>query len=223
MHERPPMTGTLAHYGKKGMKWGVRKGYVERQRATGEALVRAGTGQGTKAQRIGTRYATSRLAYSNKALEKAGHKKIDHAQRLQSGHATIRDKLQFYGTTNMLDIRKQPVNYGKNRSQIAKAAAKTRAAAQAPSRAQTVKSNLNRSLQTVNKGINAYADYRQEVHTNAQLGGLVGALRGDPYAVQRRNNLVAGEKFVTDVGKKAVKKVNTEVKVAKLRHEMRNM
>lgn len=101
----------LAHFGKKGMKWGVRKGYVERQNQIGQRELRVASGQGTKIDKLATGVLQPKSVVGKRAI-----KRIDHAERIQSGQATTKDLLKLYGGANIYDLKRQPKDFGKRKA-----------------------------------------------------------------------------------------------------------
>ncbi len=92
----------LIHYGKKGMKWGVRN-EKRLQRA-----VRVGSGTATRKERVAfSQVDTSSLSViRNKSLEGAAQSRARELQgrkdRIQKGEATVKDFLALHGGDRLL-------------------------------------------------------------------------------------------------------------------------
>ena len=109
-----PPQGDLAHYGVKGMRWGVRKartGLIETKTkrldrvasGTGTFRQKAVTAAGLSAQEIGRaggfRKGTLKRAAANKSSDLKAQ-----SERLASGKAKASDILKAYGTVTLTDI-----------------------------------------------------------------------------------------------------------------------
>lgn len=100
----------LVHFGKKGMKWGVRQAYAQRQGSIAARERRVGKGGGSKIEKFRVHGTTSgvglrkaggsfKKAASNRSVRTAAH-----AKRISTGKATTMDVLRFYGTLRTSDI-----------------------------------------------------------------------------------------------------------------------
>lgn len=100
----------LAHYGKKGMKWGVRQQYASRRASSAASVQRVGEGKGNAKDIVRTIGNVRGIDIVRRnGIKKRGDKLAAHAQRMKDGKATTLDNLRFVGTVRMTDIVK-----GKN-------------------------------------------------------------------------------------------------------------
>ncbi len=101
----------LAHYGTKGMHWGVRKARTGDVEKITKRLDRVAKGEGSlrdKVVAVGGAKAPKLLArngLANEAARQSAELKA-HSERLSTGHATAKDILQAYGSTSILSIIK---------------------------------------------------------------------------------------------------------------------
>lgn len=112
--EKPGTPEELVHYGKKGMKWGVRKAYAQSASARGATQRRVGEGKGSTVDKLRVHGTTSYLSLSRAALTgRPGFKGAAlvraerteaHVQRIETGRATAHDVLRMAGTISMNDI-----------------------------------------------------------------------------------------------------------------------
>lgn len=118
MENEEKVDAFLAHYGKKGMKWGVRRGSlrdraagatIDRRRGYKEASYRVAKGTGSLKDkvRVGARMSAGELIL-NKGLKNSAQKRYDSlvAQegRLKAGKETIRDKVSMYAGTSLAEL-----------------------------------------------------------------------------------------------------------------------
>lgn len=105
-----PDLNTLAHYGVRGMKWGIRKRYVANKTKGTQILDRVASGKGSVLDKalVGAT-ATPYGLIKNKGFrgEAAARSKElkAHIHRIETGKATVRDKLALYGDTRLTDLR----------------------------------------------------------------------------------------------------------------------
>lgn len=106
--EKPP----LAHYGVKGMHWGVQKAHTGDIRKPLNQLNRVAEGKGSVLDKIGVVSDTS-VYRAPKLLKRGGLQKeaarrsvilTAHRDRIVNGQATVRDLIQAYGSTSLLSI-----------------------------------------------------------------------------------------------------------------------
>lgn len=98
-------TSYLKHYGKKGMKWGVR-----RQRDL-DFMKKVGSGKATRLEKFA---ALNKLSLAEiamgKGIEGASRNKArameEHKRKIQSGEVGARDILTQIGTTRLVDLGK---------------------------------------------------------------------------------------------------------------------
>lgn len=101
----------LAHYGVKGMKWGVRKGYAERKRASAAQSIRVGQGKGSlidKAYVHGFKTPLVQVVSSGgfkKAALVTGQRERAHANRVEKGSKKVYDLMRLYSDVRLSDIR----------------------------------------------------------------------------------------------------------------------
>lgn len=107
--EKPPLTAEFVHSGVKGMKWGVRKGYTQRQSRQAQREIAVGKGGGTRTQKLRVHGATSVIGLAagpkSSALRR-GISRQKHADRLKNGQESAADLLRLYGTFKLSDIRR---------------------------------------------------------------------------------------------------------------------
>lgn len=116
--EEKPSLDELAHFGVKGMKWGVKKAYTERITKKTDRFDRVASGKGSFGDKARTLATTSThdlaagrglkgAASIRSARDKA------HLDRINNGHAKLKDVLRMVGTVSNRDIGKGLV-YAKN-------------------------------------------------------------------------------------------------------------
>lgn len=100
----------LEHFGKKGMKWGVRNRYMARISSTGARDRRVGKGGGSKLDRLQSNLTTNpvRMLQAkgnvNKAAAIKGKSKEDHIRRMKTGKATTMDLLRATASVRVTDL-----------------------------------------------------------------------------------------------------------------------
>lgn len=108
--EKPTLTDEfVAHFGVKGMKWGVRKGYVQRQSQQAGREIRVGSGKGTSGEKLRVHGSSSVVGLAvgpKRAALKRGKLRQAHANRIKNGEATAADILRLYGQVKLTDIRR---------------------------------------------------------------------------------------------------------------------
>ena len=105
----------LAHYGVKGMKWGVRKSpkvevgkkpskllEYKKKQASDNSIAKSLTST-TGVTGIGLIKSKGNLS---KAVAKKNQKTIDKIDRIQRGEGTARDVISIYGNVSLLDVYK---------------------------------------------------------------------------------------------------------------------
>lgn len=108
MEEKPSLED-LAHYGVKGMHWGVQKartGDVARETAV---LDRVASGKGSALDKVHALAGSSALrlvksgGLKNESARRSESLKA-HSERLATGHAKVSDILAAYGTVSLLSL-----------------------------------------------------------------------------------------------------------------------
>lgn len=100
----------LLHYGKKGMKWGIRKAHQIKvsERAARSRRVAEGKGSKLDVARVAARTSGYDLVkgrgFKGAALNSAKREE-QHIQRITSGRSTVRDILKESGGILFLNIR----------------------------------------------------------------------------------------------------------------------
>lgn len=102
----------LAHYGKKGMKWGIRTVHAGKVKKRTDRLDRVASGTANRRDRVRVAAATSgvqkvqaaRRGQSVAAMKSQDYK--DHVRRLETGEAKARDLILQYGFLSILDLNK---------------------------------------------------------------------------------------------------------------------
>ena len=106
----------LAHYGVKGMQWGVRKpqvdaggsSYTRKTQSTVDRLNRVASGTASRSDKAKTALGVGRMGlggiYGLKTAGKAAAKLQGHVDRLEAGEATTMDLLKKFGRMNAADI-----------------------------------------------------------------------------------------------------------------------
>jgi len=99
----------IAHYGVKGMKWGVRRRYAENVTRRTDVLDRVANGTATRREKVAA-VATTSLAnlavnkgLKNDAARRSANEKA-HLARVMAGEKTARDTLVMFGRLSVLDI-----------------------------------------------------------------------------------------------------------------------
>lgn len=117
-HSADEVDEFLAHYGVRGMKWGTRRGGLK-ERAKGAALDRNqqktaivkralnrsknGGNDEKIARAVGISMSLGRKRFE-KRLNKQMNKLANEKARIESGNATVRDKLKAVGNLNITDL-----------------------------------------------------------------------------------------------------------------------
>lgn len=87
----------VEHYGRKGMRWGIRKNYADKQSNLADRLDRVASGKATAADRL-------LVTPSKKIAARQSEKIRDQVSRIERGEATVRDMLSIYGSMNIVDV-----------------------------------------------------------------------------------------------------------------------
>jgi hypothetical protein len=95
----------LSHHGVKGQKWGIRN----RREKKAHILQKVGRGEGTKREKFAatmnlSAYDIIRRGGIEKASAYRGEKLANRLERIKKGEASVKDKLQHYGETNIIDL-----------------------------------------------------------------------------------------------------------------------
>lgn len=85
----------LAHFGKKGMKWGVRQAYGDRMSRRANTLQRTSEGKSTVVERA----RTSTLGTTKKTAAALSPRIEHHAERVRNGQLKTKDIL--YASQNL--------------------------------------------------------------------------------------------------------------------------
>lgn len=97
----------LAHYGVKGMKWGKRK------QAALESNTRLAKGEGTKKDKLKLGLTVSGLELLKargsgaRIAQMRMNKLVNQKSRMESGQATLRDKLETIGSKSLVEILRE--------------------------------------------------------------------------------------------------------------------
>jgi hypothetical protein len=106
--DKPSLDVLLKHYGVKGMKWGVRNAYADRQAKKAQYLGRVAAGKGTRRDKARVALTTPIPSLIRKGVRKsAAEQDISakaHRDRLTSGKAKAGDILSFIGRVSISDI-----------------------------------------------------------------------------------------------------------------------
>lgn len=100
----------LEHYGKKGMKWGVRKVYAEKTQKKIDRFERVDKGTANKRDRFRSAAQTSGLekaVAANRGQSVAGMKAKalkEHIDRIEKGEARSIDMMAMYGSLTIVDL-----------------------------------------------------------------------------------------------------------------------
>lgn len=110
--EKPGSPAELVHYGVKGMKWGVRKGYTDRISAKAATSRKVGEGKGTVLEKAKVHGFTTPTGLVVTKGFKGGAKKhadlLDaHVDRINSGKARVGDLIGMYGNVKLTDIQRK--------------------------------------------------------------------------------------------------------------------
>lgn len=109
--QNPPLED-LAHYGVKGMHWGVRKGRTGDIAIATKALDRVAKGKGTALDKVAAVGHTPTLrtgnllrkgGLANEAARKSKDLKAQ-SRRLATGKAKVSDVLKAYGTVSLTSV-----------------------------------------------------------------------------------------------------------------------
>jgi hypothetical protein len=100
----------LEHFGVKGMKWGVRKGYTSRISNKAAAARRVSEGKASVVDKVRIHGTTSSADFIKGGGFKGGARvRADrdeaHVQRINEGKATTLDLIKLYGGARITDIR----------------------------------------------------------------------------------------------------------------------
>lgn len=112
--EKPGSPEEILHFGKKGMKWGVRQRYLASVQSRGARQRRVATGRGSVGDKAKTHLTTSNLSliraakagkpgFKGAALVRAQRSEA-HAARIKAGKMTTHDLLRMAGSITMKDI-----------------------------------------------------------------------------------------------------------------------
>jgi UDP-N-acetylenolpyruvoylglucosamine reductase len=107
----------LAHFGVRGMKWGVRKKYNERQTKKIDSLKRVADGKGTARDKLKALSGSSAAELvANKGLKNTAKKHAEvrqaHLDRINKGEAKTSDLVRMYGSMSTVDL----INAGRNKN-----------------------------------------------------------------------------------------------------------
>lgn len=110
--EKPGSPEELIHFGKKGMKWGVRKSYLDSVSKRGAQQRRVAEGKGSLGDKLKVGLTTSGLTIGrakkrgvSPAMERAIRTE-EHIARIKAGKATTHDILRAIGSTTMPDLKR---------------------------------------------------------------------------------------------------------------------
>lgn len=108
MTQQNPPRGDLAHYGVKGMKWGVRKARTGNLDRHAKPLERVAAGTGGKRDKVYASLHTPLKGIAKQGLRKAAGAEASKARaeidRLANGKATTGDILRAYGSVTLAQI-----------------------------------------------------------------------------------------------------------------------
>lgn len=107
--DKPASPEELAHYGVKGMKWGVRKAYTDRKSKEVTRLSKVADGKGGVLQKARTALGSSASdLVRGRGIEGAARIRRDrlrgHLNRLNNGKATARDVLKATNGVTVTDL-----------------------------------------------------------------------------------------------------------------------
>lgn len=107
----------LVHFGVKGMRWGVRKTYVDKVNKTTARLQRVSSGKGSTFDKVATvgwggglhggvsnLDVIKGLGAPKKVMRSAINRNEAHVARINNGKLKARDVLRVAGTLSVLDI-----------------------------------------------------------------------------------------------------------------------
>jgi hypothetical protein len=110
MSQRNPSPGELAHYGVKGMKWGVKKARTGDLRKGTILLDKVAAGKGTPLENMAVIQSSRWKDLSIKnggfrggAARRSAELKAEH-DRIANGKATTKDMLRAYGGVSIFSI-----------------------------------------------------------------------------------------------------------------------
>jgi hypothetical protein len=106
----PSEEEALAHYGTKGMKWGVRQVHLAKVTKATNRLDAVSGGTANKRQKVGTALTLPVGRLATKGLKGAAAKESrllkEHADRLEKGEAKVRDIMLVSYSLSLRDLSK---------------------------------------------------------------------------------------------------------------------
>lgn len=110
MEDGKPSLDELIHFGKKGMRWGVRNVHLAKVEKATKRLDAVASGTATKRQVLGTALNTPIPQLVTKGLKGSSAANSAalkaHAARIETGNMKIRDGLAMYGSLSVSDLVK---------------------------------------------------------------------------------------------------------------------
>lgn len=108
--EKPGSPQELVHFGRKGMKWGVRNAYIDKASGQAASYRRVAEGKGSAIDKLRTSGRVSGITIvkahrsGRSTAEQVAVQQEQHVARMKAGKATISDILRATGQVSMRTI-----------------------------------------------------------------------------------------------------------------------